>query len=144
MSDTIDIVLAQRFDAIRDELASKLKHFDGSYKHLLEITLKLMFKKKDYHGAVASPNTAIIHVIDDGHYQGTLLFVVPEDCYQPSRYYVTKVSYGSCSGCDTMQAILGHGRYNDKTGQYEYTLNDDQCKRLATLALHLIQGMKVL
>ena len=45
--------------------------------------------------------------IDDGEYQGVLLFVVPFNTYQPCEweYLMTAVSYGSCSGCDTLQNI---------------------------------------
>ena len=45
--------------------------------------------------------------IDDGDYQGTLLFLVPEDTYQPAahQYLMTFVEYGSCSGCDTLLNI---------------------------------------
>ena len=48
-----------------------------------------------------------IKEIDDGDYQGTLLYLIPEDTYQPasSEYLMTFVEYGSCSGCDTLQAI---------------------------------------
>ena len=48
-----------------------------------------------------------ITVINDGDYQGTLLFLIPVDTYQPdeNEYLMTYVGYGSCSGCDTLQAI---------------------------------------
>ena len=48
-----------------------------------------------------------IKEIDDGNYQGTLLYLIPEDTYQPasSEYLMTFVEYGSCSGCDTLQGI---------------------------------------
>ena len=50
-----------------------------------------------------------ITVIDDGDYQGTLMFLIPKDCYQPSEsdYLLTFVSYGSCSVCDTLMGIQG-------------------------------------
>lgn len=66
--------------------------------------------------------------IDDGDYQGTLLFVIPKRCYQPNAcsYLMTYVEYGSCSCCDTMLAILG-----------SKTMVDD----LMTLALHMVQRM---
>lgn len=66
--------------------------------------------------------------IDDGDYQGTLLFVIPERCYQPNaeNYLMTYVEYGSCSYCDTMLAILG---------------SDTMVEDLMTLALHMIQHM---
>lgn len=45
--------------------------------------------------------------IDNGDYQGTLLFLIPEESYQPSEYeyLMTYVGYGSCSGCDTLMSI---------------------------------------
>ena len=50
-----------------------------------------------------------ITVVDDGNYQGTLLFVIPQKCYEPAEfeYLLTYVGYGSCSGCDTLQSIFG-------------------------------------
>jgi hypothetical protein len=74
-----------------------------------------------------------IHVIDDGDYQGTLLFVIAATGYQPSDYWYVKVSYGSCSGCDTLQSISG---YSDERP------NDEQIKDYMTLALHIVQGLK--
>lgn len=47
-----------------------------------------------------------IQEIDWGDYQGTLLFVVGAEGYQPSDFYTFVVDYGSCSGCDLLQAIL--------------------------------------
>ena len=52
-----------------------------------------------------TPDSKNIHEIDDGDYQGTLLYLIPENCYQPSDYWYVKVSYGSCSGCDTLEGI---------------------------------------
>lgn len=48
-----------------------------------------------------------IHEIDDGEYQGTLIFIIPYDTYQPSywQYVATFIHYGSCSGCDYLQGI---------------------------------------
>lgn len=45
--------------------------------------------------------------IDNGDYQGTLLYLIPLNTYQPSEYdyLMTYVGYGSCSGCDTLQSI---------------------------------------
>lgn len=76
-----------------------------------------------------------IHCIDDGDYQGTLLFLVPENCYQPSTYWYVKVSYGSCSGCDTLQDIRC---YSDDVP------TSQQVSDYMTLALHIVQGIKKL
>ena len=53
--------------------------------------------------------------IDDGDYQGTFLFLIPEATYQPSahEYLMTYIYYGSCSGCDTLQHIQSLW-YNDE------------------------------
>ena len=73
-------------------------------------------------------------VIDDGDYQGTQIFIVPKDTYQPSAkdYIVTDTYYGSCAGCDTLQAILS---YDDELP------SESQVKEYMTLALHIVQKM---
>lgn len=71
--------------------------------------------------------------IDHGDYQGTLVFVIGAMGYQPSTYWYVKVSYGSCSGCDTLQAI--HGCCDKPPTQRQL---DDYM----TLALHIVQGIK--
>lgn len=78
-----------------------------------------------------------LHVIDDGNYQGTLLFIIPKDMYQPSadEYVITTVSYGSCSGCDTLLNISGYE---------EGIPNEQQLKDYMTLCLHLLQRMKTI
>ena len=74
-------------------------------------------------------------IIDDGDYQGTQIFIVSTDNYQPSveDYVMTNTYYGSCSGCDTLQAI----------SEYDYSLpTDEQVEEDMTLALHLVQKLK--
>lgn len=74
-------------------------------------------------------------LIDDGDYQGTQIFIIPVDTYQPSAhdYVTTNTFYGSCSGCDTLQAIC----------EYNYGIpNEEQVKSYMTLALHLVQRLK--
>lgn len=80
-----------------------------------------------------APDPDRIHEINDGDYQGTLVFVIASKGYQPSNYWVVKVSYGSCSGCDTLQAIRGYS---------EDSPNDDQVADYMVLALHILQGLK--
>ena len=72
-----------------------------------------------------------ITVINNGHYQGTLLFMIPRKTYQPCEgdYLITYVGYGSCSGCDTLQAIQNWG--NNK-------LNEQQVKDLMILCKDLV------
>lgn len=78
-----------------------------------------------------------ITVIDDGDYQGTQIFIIPEDVYQPcvEDYLITDTYYGSCSGCDTLQSIAS----------YDYEIpTEEQVSQYMLLALHLIQKMKKL
>jgi hypothetical protein len=74
-------------------------------------------------------------VIDDAHYQGTQIFIIPTDTYQPSvnDYVMTNAYYGSCSGCDTLQAISS---YDDDLP------TNVQVEQYMTLALHLVQKLK--
>jgi hypothetical protein len=70
-----------------------------------------------------------IKVIDDGDYQGTQIFIIHRNGYQPdvSDYFYTHNYYGSCSGCDTLLGIMA---IEDKKVQV---------KELMILSLHLIQ-----
>lgn len=45
--------------------------------------------------------------IDNGDYQGTLIYLVPFDTYQPSEYeyFMTYIGYGSCCVCDPLQSL---------------------------------------
>lgn len=63
-----------------------------------------------------------ITIIDNGSYQGTLLFMLPFDTYQPSasEYLITFVEYGSCSGCDTLQSIQFDDEYDDHDATDSY------------------------
>lgn len=77
------------------------------------------------------------HVIDDGSYQGTQLFIIPLATYQPSLddYVITHQYYGSCSGCDTLLAIQ------------DYNIGiptEEQAKDYMTLELHILQRCKYL
>ena len=103
-----------------------------SYETIVEKVFEICIPKAtDYSGWDLDKMT----VIDDGDYQGTQIFIIPTDTYQPSveDYVMTDTYYGSCSGCDTLQAI----------SEYDYDLpTDEQVKEYMTLALHLVQKLK--
>jgi hypothetical protein len=80
-----------------------------------------------------APDPQRIHEINDGDYQGTLVYVIGAGGYQPDIYWYVKVGYGSCSGCDTLESIRG---YKDDPPSQE------QIKDYMTLALHIVQGLK--
>lgn len=77
-----------------------------NYGYLVKLVVEniLNDETNDYCDTWDSEN---ITTIDNGDYQGTLLFLIPTGAYQPSEYeyLMTYVGYGSCSGCDTLQGI---------------------------------------
>lgn len=84
-------------------------------------------------------NTKEMTVIDDGSYQGTQIFLLHKDTYQPSTedYIYTDNYYGSCSGCDTLQAIRYAGSWNDPP-------TESQIKDYMMLALNLLEKIHYL
>ena len=74
--------------------------------------------------------------VDNGDYQGTLLFLIPRNTYQPAEYdyLITYVGYGSCSGCDTLLDIQSF-----KDGAY---LNKQQIKAFMTLSKDIVMNMR--
>ena len=81
------------------------------------------------------PSLYNFHIIDDGDYQGTIVYIIGEADYQPSNYWYVKVEYGSCSVCDTLLAIQ-----EDITG----SPTSEQLDAYMTLALYIVQGLKEL
>jgi hypothetical protein len=121
-----------QFKARESELrAIFAKEHPGDYEAIVKAVVSVVGDQDDYH----RPDPERIHCIDDGDYQGTLVFVIGATGYQPSDYWFVKVSYGSCSGCDTLQAISDYSSESP---------NEEQIKDYLSLALHIVQGLKVL
>lgn len=117
---------------VREAFAAE---FPGSYEAIVKVAVENVVDDATTYG---QPDPRVIHCINDGDYQGTLLFLIPDNTYQPSNYWYVRVYYGSCSGCDTLEAIRDSGSYSE-TGS-----NQGQVDDLYTLALHVVQGLKVL
>jgi len=113
--------------AMREKFAAK--HPDD-YKEVVRAVIEMLAASSDEY---EKPDPNRIHEIDDGDYQGTLVYVIGGSGYQPSRYWYVKVGYGSCSGCDTLQGISGYS--SDAP-------NDQQVSEYMTLALHIVQGLR--
>ena len=122
----------------KDKLKEALMNYEDleycSYLDLFKLTIKNIINagRTDYDKILDEDK---ITEIDNGDYQGTLLFIIPRDTYQPmeNEYYITFVDYGSCSGCDTLLAIQDNCSYESKEGQ----IND-----FMTLCLHMLERMK--
>lgn len=107
--------------AEKDDLRQKWsKDFPGEYLDIVRGVVSVM----------PGMDPDRIHEIDDGDYQGTLVYVIGAQGYQPSDYWCARVEYGSCSGCDTLQALSDE---------------DNETKKLdglMTLALHIVQKLR--
>lgn len=101
-----------------------------SYKAVIAAVVQMLHDASDEY---AKPDPERIHEIDDSHYQGTLVYVIGATGYQPSDYWYVKVSYGSCSGCDTLEGIRSHS---------DGKPTEEQVRDYMTLALHIVQGLK--
>lgn len=82
------------------------------------------------------PDPERITTIDHGDYQGTRLFIVAAEGYQPYTFWSCAVSYGSCSGCDAFEAIRDDSYWNDE-GPTEQAVKD-----YVSLARHMLQAVK--
>jgi hypothetical protein len=127
----MDQNIIKRYDQIKPALLErfKAKHPD-SYSDIVKALVGLL-SDDDRDGLFMDPDR--ITVIDYGDYQGSQLFIIAAKGYQPSNYWATECDYGSCSGCDTLQAI---SHYSSEPP------TEDQANDYLTLALHLAQKMQ--
>lgn len=127
----MDMQIVKAWEANKQAVKSVFeeKH-PKNYKDVISAVVKMLHDSSDEY---YKPDPKRIHEIDDGDYQGTLVYVIGSTGYQPHQYWYVKVGYGSCSGCDTLQAICG---YEDGKP------TEEQVKDYMTLALHIIQGMR--
>ena len=70
-----------------------------------------------------------ITVVDDGDYQGSLLFAIHLDAYQPSTedYLLTFTYYGSCGSCDTLMGAYGNANKESQIQDYMAICKDLVC-----------------
>lgn len=103
-------------DVLRNAIQQTEKDKRGAwnYNDIVKLACRYIFNENT---ADKDPKINIdgITMIDNGDYQGTLLFMMPFDTYQPAEYeyLMTYVGYGSCSGCDTLQRIQLDEMYYD-------------------------------
>ena len=91
-------------DKLRAELAERTDLNSCDYKTLVEIAFRNIFNT-DADGYGNDLDLKHLTRVDDGDYQGTFLFVIPFNTYQPceNEYLMTYIGYGSCSSCDALQ-----------------------------------------
>lgn len=132
-----DFVLAwdANKEILKQYIASHEQKYYDSYEKIVRMLFEQVINPYLIDKGKRPYNLDRIHEIDDGCYQGTLLYVIPQDTYQPSywEYVATYVYYGSCSGCDT---LLGIFSYPDNLP------NEDQVKDYVDLCLDILQHCK--
>lgn len=122
-------------DELRKVLAERTDLNDCDYKTLVKLTFETIYNS--YASAdFERLNLDRISVIDDGDYQGTLMFMIPVNTYQPGadEYIMTYIGYGSCSGCDALQAAQGWTR-DEKLSEQQIVDFMNICKDLVCNAI---------
>lgn len=111
----------------------KYDEYEKILKQLIKIVINPYLSNKKYK----TLDIEKIRVIDDGDYQGTQIYIIPFDLYQPDveDYVYTNNYYGSCSGCDTLLSISNY---------QEGIPTPKQVEGYMTIALHLLQKFKKL
>lgn len=126
--------LVKRWDANKHQLREKYyKEKPSSYADIVKDVITLVQGPRSYKEVSLDPER--ITSIDHGDYQGTELFIIASQGYQPSVFYSVAVAYGSCSGCDTLQAIDWDYRATDRSKAVDAYM---------TLALHILQAIKLI
>ena len=118
-------------DKLEEDFRKTRQEEYGNYEDLVKLLFDIVINPSiecDHYRL----DTENILVIDDGDYQGTQVFILHRDQYQPSveDYVYTNTYYGSCSGCDTLLSI----------NEYEDGLpSESQVNDYMDLCLHLLQ-----
>ena len=125
----------EKWDKYKNDLEDYFRYTEQIEYDEYEKIVKILFEKiinKDLKYDSERFDVEDLLKIDDGDYQGTQIFILHKDSYQPNveEYVYTSTYYGSCSGCDTLQAISSYDRGLP---------DEEQVKDYMTLALHLLQ-----
>jgi hypothetical protein len=125
--------MVQEFISQWEKNKDKLKQY-FSTKHpdsYLEIVKQLFLL------VISGFNVKNLTVLDHGDFEGTQIYIIPKDIYQPctSDYVFTHNYYGSCSGSGTLEGIR---ESNDNKPK------EKQVRDYMQLALNLVQKLKYL
>lgn len=117
-------------DKLEEHLRTTPQGEYPDYGHLVKLIFDIVINPERNFGKYDTEN---IVEIDDGDYQGALIFILHPITYQPyvSDYVYTSVYYGSCSHCDTLLSI------NDYSNDLP---SDEQVKDYMILCLHLLEN----
>lgn len=124
-------IIAEKWAARQSLLRARLARInidDLTYLDLVKATFSTIYNDEEDYLSL-NIDVEQITEIDNGNYQGTLLYILPFSKCQPSEtdYFITYVDYGSCSCCDTLQSIQSLGDWGQETP------NEEQIKDLVKL-----------
>lgn len=114
-------------DAMREKFTAQ---HPEDYKEVVRAVVEMLSTSIDGYD---KPHPRRIHEINDGDYQGTLVYVIGSWHYNTSLYWYVKVDYGSCTHCDTLLSIRADS---------DDPPNAQQVRDYMTLALHIVQGLR--
>lgn len=129
-------IIAEKWGTRQNLLREKLAQInisDLNYLDLVKATFSTIYNEEEDYLSL-NIDVKKITEIDNGDYQGTLLYILPFSNYQPSEtdYFMTYVYYGSCSCCDTLQHIKSLGDW-----EQEFP-NEAQINDLMKLCEHIL------
>ena len=123
---------------LQERIAESETHTSWNYDDLLKMLFETVVNPYLDEQCRDTFNLEDITTIDNGFYSGLLVFVLYRGCFSPcmaSDYIYTTISYGSCSVCDTLQAIQAdYDEWEDKLP------NERQVKDYMSVCLNLLQN----
>lgn len=136
-------------DRLENHIIENLQSYEYcSYAELVEDVVKYILNDEEERHDLDNYSHKKITEIDDGSYQGTILYLIPLDMYQPdeSEYLMTYVNYGSCSGYDALKSVQCD--ISDAIDEEDDFYTKEERDKIATravkdlmsLCLHLIQN----
>lgn len=95
------------FKKISEVYTDDCSSWDSNYADLVKLTFDIIYNDEN-NWDCDTLDVDHITEVDNGDYQGTLLFLIPFRTYQPSEgeYLMTYIGYGSCTVCDALQSAL--------------------------------------
>lgn len=129
-------IMKDRWNDNKENLREKVSRDKNlqncDYSYLVRLVFEVIYN--NHSNCIRPLDVDHITKINNGDWQGTLLFLIPEDCYQPSEseYLMTYVWYGSCSGCDTLQGI--------QSENYDDLPTSKQVDEYMQLCLNIVQN----
>ena len=106
------------------------EEYPKSYRDILDALIPILNSGEDREFLTD------VYEIDPQDFSGTIIFILTNYEIEPTKFWYIKQSYGSCHVCDTLMGITEYIENNSPT--------EEQLDGFLTIALHLVQNLKVL